>query len=225
MSGKWTEEELRLAVEAYVQMYIDEQNGTHFVKKEIYRKLSQGSGRTEKSYEYRMQNISHVFSLLNRPWVTGLKPAKNVGLKTIETIQRLIEEVESIVLVNTEKLDTPSIEKQATQPLTEPLGIQEPKANYSNVTNYSRDQSVRAWVLEQADGRCECCVVEAPFITTDGEPFLEVHHLRHLADGGSDTVSNAVALCPNCHREMHYGAKQSLLLDSMYSKISRLVVE
>ncbi|TOJ58505.1 hypothetical protein CGI36_22670 [Vibrio parahaemolyticus] len=26
-----------------------------------------------------------------------------------------------------------------------------------------------------------------------------------LKDGGSDTVENVKALCPNCHREAHYG--------------------
>lgn len=34
-------------------------------------------------------------------------------------------------------------------------------------------------------------------------PFLEVHHVKWLAKGGSDTVNNVVALCPNCHRKMH----------------------
>ena len=42
---------------------------------------------------------------------------------------------------------------------------------------------------------------EAPFIKENGAPFLEIHHLKRLADGGSDTISNTVAICPNCHRE------------------------
>lgn len=56
-------------------------------------------------------------------------------------------------------------------------------------------------------------------------PTLEVHHLRRLADGGSDTVANAVALCPNCHREIHYGINKSALVDSMYKKLLRLAHE
>jgi 5-methylcytosine-specific restriction protein A len=35
--------------------------------------------------------------------------------------------------------------------------------------------------------------------------FLEVHHLLSLASGGEDTVFNAVAICPNYHRELHNG--------------------
>ncbi|WP_413817679.1 HNH endonuclease [Pseudomonas viridiflava] len=33
---------------------------------------------------------------------------------------------------------------------------------------------------------------------------MEVHHKIRLADGGLDTLENAVALCPNCHRATHY---------------------
>ncbi|HVG57635.1 MAG TPA: HNH endonuclease [Hyalangium sp.] len=37
-----------------------------------------------------------------------------------------------------------------------------------------------------------------------GSPYLEVHHKKFLARGGVDTVKNARALCPNCHRKVHY---------------------
>jgi 5-methylcytosine-specific restriction protein A len=32
-----------------------------------------------------------------------------------------------------------------------------------------------------------------------------VHHRIPLAKGGEDSVDNAVAVCPNCHRKGHYG--------------------
>jgi 5-methylcytosine-specific restriction protein A len=35
------------------------------------------------------------------------------------------------------------------------------------------------------------------------KPFLEEHHIEWLSKGGEDTIDNAVALCPNCHRKMH----------------------
>jgi 5-methylcytosine-specific restriction protein A len=43
----------------------------------------------------------------------------------------------------------------------------------------------------------------------DGMPYLEVHHVKQLKDGGSDRIDNAVALCPNCHRKAHYGKEKS----------------
>ncbi|MHC1750389.1 MAG: HNH endonuclease [Cellulosilyticaceae bacterium] len=55
---------------------------------------------------------------------------------------------------------------------------------------------------------CERCGATAPFIrASDGTPYLEVHHKIRLADGGEDTVENAMTVCPNCHRELHLGIK------------------
>ena len=32
---------------------------------------------------------------------------------------------------------------------------------------------------------------------------VEVHHIRHLADGGSDDLENLTTLCYDCHRKRH----------------------
>lgn len=71
---------------------------------------------------------------------------------------------------------------------------------------FLRNEHVVAQVLIRAAGHCEFCKSPAPFAkATDGTPYLEVHHQKWLAAGGEDTVQNAVALCPNCHRKAHYG--------------------
>ena len=44
---------------------------------------------------------------------------------------------------------------------------------------------------------------KAPFYTKNNKPYLEAHHLKWLSKGGTDTIDNVVALCPNCHRKMH----------------------
>jgi 5-methylcytosine-specific restriction protein A len=70
---------------------------------------------------------------------------------------------------------------------------------------FVRNPDVIAEVLTRAAGICEYCKTPAPFNRrSDGTPYLEVHHKTRLADGGEDTVQNAVALCPNCHRRAHY---------------------
>lgn len=71
---------------------------------------------------------------------------------------------------------------------------------------FERNPDVVAKVLLRAAGKCEACLRPAPFMRKkDGTPYLEVHHQKPLADGGEDTVENAIATCPNCHREKHYG--------------------
>jgi len=79
-----------------------------------------------------------------------------------------------------------------------PPGNKHPGTVSTSVIQYARDEAVRAWVLKDAAGACECCGDAAPFRGVDGQPFLEVHHVRSLSDGGTDTVLNTVALCPNC---------------------------
>lgn len=52
--------------------------------------------------------------------------------------------------------------------------------------------------------RCECCSREA-FLTRDGTPYLEFHHLAPFGEVyGPDHYLNIFALCPSCHRMLHY---------------------
>jgi 5-methylcytosine-specific restriction enzyme A len=75
---------------------------------------------------------------------------------------------------------------------------------------FERSPDVVAEVLFRAKGTCERCRKNAPFLRRkDRTPYLEVHHIKQLANGGEDTVENAEALCPNCHREVHYGAGEA----------------
>jgi 5-methylcytosine-specific restriction protein A len=71
---------------------------------------------------------------------------------------------------------------------------------------YARNRDVVAETLLRAKGRCEGCNEIGPFKRRgDGTRYLEVHHKKQLSAGGEDTVKNAIALCPNCHRERHFG--------------------
>lgn len=90
-----------------------------------------------------------------------------------------------------------------------PTTVAEPTAAIRWV--YRRDARVRRDVLRRAAGRCEHCHRRAPFVDDDERPFLEVHHVRRVADGGLDTPTNAVAICPNCHREAHYGRDRDVV--------------
>jgi 5-methylcytosine-specific restriction protein A len=87
-----------------------------------------------------------------------------------------------------------------------PLKGHKPKKSQVLTTVYARNQHVVAERLMIANGRCEDCGQLAPFLRKfNGLPYLEVHHRITLANGGDDTVENAIALCPNCHRRQHFG--------------------
>ncbi|WP_290560249.1 HNH endonuclease signature motif containing protein [Aestuariivita sp.] len=73
------------------------------------------------------------------------------------------------------------------------------------IHRYRRNPDVVAERLCLADGICDGCRRPAPFTTHADRPYLEVHHIVPLAENGDDTVENTLALCPNCHREAHFG--------------------
>jgi 5-methylcytosine-specific restriction protein A len=71
---------------------------------------------------------------------------------------------------------------------------------------FNRNPDVVAEALLRAKGFCERCRQQAPFLRkSDGSPYLEVHHKTPLSEDGTDTLENVLALCPNCHREIHFG--------------------
>ncbi len=93
----------------------------------------------------------------------------------------------------------------------------EHKPKVIETTVYHRDLYLKEAVKRIADGKCQFCGKEAPFTDNCGEPYLEEHHVKRLADGGSDTIDNVVAICPNCHRKVHVlnNKEDTLLLENI----------
>lgn len=106
--------------------------------------------------------------------------------------------------------------------LSEPKGYEVPETVKRVQKFYARDPLVKAWILQQSKGVCECCGESAPFYLNDGTPYLEVHHVIPLSSSGPDTVSNCVAICPNCHRALHYSKNAKVLMERLYLNIDRL---
>ena len=67
-----------------------------------------------------------------------------------------------------------------------------------------RSVYVRKAALLRANGVCQKCNSDAPFKKQNtGEPYLEVHHVEPLSRGGADSLANVIAVCPNCHAQIH----------------------
>ena len=221
----WSRKELEASVKSYLEMRQKDLNGENYIKKEYYQRLSKAFSRTEKSFEYRMQNISHVFSLMGRDWVKGLKPAKNVGSNVFREITEIISDLENKLPDEYALFQNDVINYLKNTKNSPPSGSKKPKKSQTSSTKYVRDPEVVAWILNFANGICECCKKPAPFYKEDGTSFLEVHHLKQLADGGSDTTTNAIAVCPNCHRELHFGVNKVNIKMKLYDSVNRLIQE
>ncbi|MPW44756.1 HNH endonuclease [Acinetobacter guerrae] len=88
------------------------------------------------------------------------------------------------------------LEAQATAQID--VGYRHTQTKY-----YIRSDAIAQLAKRMANGVCQLCEQPAPFKDQNGEPYLETHHIEWLAHGGSDTIENTVALCPNCHKKMH----------------------
>lgn len=133
-----------------------------------------------------------------------------------KSIRSIIEKYEAI-LNNSRTLeafnsklshDVAQALKKSQSEILKELEISNKKPEKITVTTeiFKRNQYVIAAALIRANGTCERCLKPAPFSRAkDGTPYLEVHHTIQLAHGGLDTLENVASLCPNCHRDLHFG--------------------
>jgi|APSaa5957512535_1039671.scaffolds.fasta_scaffold84524_1 5-methylcytosine-specific restriction enzyme A len=199
--------------------------GTHYVKKSYRDNLAKQFNRSPGAFERRMANISSIIQDLGYDFLPGYKPLSNVGSNIYSIIESEINK--NLHLLNPDthtifELQVDGYRKQIVKQDVAPSGNINPKKNTSQTTSIERDPKVKAWVLENAKGICECCNKNASFIKENGLPYLEIHHMRRLKDDGPDTIANAVAICPNCHREIHYGKHSKKLIKKIYRSIKRL---
>ncbi|MGP5062853.1 HNH endonuclease [Psychrobacter celer] len=85
----------------------------------------------------------------------------------------------------------------------------------------NRSTAIKLYAKKRANGLCEGCNGTAPFETKSG-PYLEVHHLTRLADGGADLPQNVIALCPTCHRKAHYSLGHLEFNNKLINKVTAI---
>jgi len=164
-----------------------------------------------------------------------LRPAQGYLVKLPAAVVGLLDEIAGgfwlgttpLSIAPTEIFDPEELLRKASA-LTKilftlpPIGNSAPRTRQVASRQFGRNAQVVAWVLQQAGDVCELCQNLAPFRRADGTPYLEVHHVVTLAEGGADSVSNAVALCPNCHRRLHYAPHRLDARRDLYRRVSRL---
>lgn len=118
--------------------------------------------------------------------------------ESLELVQKRLAEAIERALVDDPEARRERLRRASKKPATATVTTQV----------YLRNADVVAEVLSIAKGMCQICGKAAPFNRRNsGAPYLEVHHRVQLAHGGDDSVENAIGICPNCHRESHFGVQ------------------
>jgi len=133
-------------------------------------------------------------------------------------ISNLLNESGSSVDTESDDLDTRSMEELKRIALDH-SSLDKGTISERKVLVRQRALAVKKYALKRSKGICEACDKPAPFLNSNGEPFLEVHHLRRLTDGGLDHPEHVAAICPNCHRRVHYGHDGKEYNDRLVKKI------
>lgn len=88
----WTDEELEIAVRAYLYILHLEQKGIPYSLSKLIKSLTKKAlpNRNEASIRYRMRNITYVLQQLNWPIIDAYYPAENVGAGVRGRIETII---------------------------------------------------------------------------------------------------------------------------------------
>ncbi len=205
----------------------------------ITKRIEEGllsKGKRGRNYYYKLsipQEIKLLHPVLNEetfiemktnllrlvnPWLVNI--AENEDKSMIYDTSA----VSTDILQSYEKLIEQIVEEKNLGDLLEIIRSKLENIRKSTIETiqYLRDHNVRKYAKIRSKGKCECCDSPAPFITENEEPFLEIHHLVPLSDGGTDSPDNVVAVCPNCHQRFHHSKEREILTDKIFQKLRDL---
>ncbi len=161
---------------------------------------------------FNQSNKDFIRAAMNTRLMPHMRQAHSKG--AVEYVFSLFDTTKELELPNFSefiKIEEAMLNKAKTLSQKERLEIlnkssRKPKQTTVKQVVFQRNPFVVAEALFRANGYCEKCKKSAPFFRdNDKTPYLEVHHIVTLAEGGDDTIENVIALCPNCHRQAHYG--------------------
>lgn len=134
-----------------------------------------------------------------------------------------VDRVHDAELEDTETKGLPTtLEAARNQALEAMDSAASPKTGTAPRNIYKRSAQVKNYVLLRAAGKCESCHKDAPFVRKNGTPYLEPHHINRLSDGGLDHPRFVGAVCPACHREIHYGLDGVKLNEQLRAHVESL---
>lgn len=103
-----------------------------------------------------------------------------------------------------------------------PAGSGAPDRAKRTMHVFQRDPAVRAHVVKRAKGQCEYCGRQG-FLLPNGNHYVEAHHIIALAKQGPDTLENVIALCPEHHREAHFGTDAERLEQECLKRLKTIL--
>ena len=188
---------------------------------------------------YDIENMPDADSFLNDFRMLMLTYSEIAGIMKGATYESFVESILNYKSLDfIEYVDQESYQKGAyaepdfiindSEKITK-AAIVQVKSTYKNVIP-RRNRMMAIQALEKADYKCEYDPEHATFVTNNGKPYVEAHHLIPIREQDRfnyylDNLANIVALCPNCHKAVSLGTdelKEKMLRKLFYSRIEHL---
>lgn len=159
---------------------------------------------TDKEYIYQGQ-VNLIKNPYQKKQIDANKQMRSVWIFPLKLLDSLTTISIDTILKTNQKKQRKFKKRSTEQLIADANATAQTDVSYRNTQTkyYIRSDAIVQLAKRLADGVCQLCDQPAPFQDKQGEPYLETHHIEWLANNGSDTPENTVALCPNCHKKMH----------------------
>lgn len=129
--------------------------------------------------------------------------------------EKLVDEDDDQGFISSNDIDTSFAPVGSYMPLDKPEKI------IGEKVAFKRNQETAKKSIVLANYKCNIDESHSSFISKNGMPYMEAHHLVPLStqdyfESSLDVDANIVCLCPNCHRKLHYGADITQELQKLY---------
>ena len=176
-----------------------------------------GDTRTHENHYYESLDFSEVRKKSNPPWrrsVRALSEKAFYSILTSSETDQTFMQMGSQIEVLSEALDT-------LKKLNSLYAGLKPEIRSNIIENHlDRGYSVSRALKQILGCQCQICGWKG-FKTRDGTEFIEAHHLNQISERCLDSLctDNIILVCPNCHREIHYGLNVEINDDGNTNKI------
>lgn len=144
--------------------------------------------------------VDAFFEFLNR--LTPEKLAKCWSDRDADKFNQIIEKKEIEEFVNNESGET---RDKILENILKLITTTDDVIKYEG-KKYKRNAVITEKIKKLRNYTCQFC--GTTILKKDGARYIEACHIDPKKDGGPETLTNILILCPNCHKEFDYGLRE-----------------
>lgn len=138
------------------------------------------------------------------------KNYENYNENSFDSIIASIDPIEEVLNADIEDLKVEELNSRKVVKIT------------TNYSGYSTEPRLKRYVIEKELYKCQLDKTHRSFITCNDRQYMEGHHIIPMSyqkmkeEINLDRTDNIICLCPNCHKEIHYGKNKRQLIKILY---------